>query len=91
MALNIKDKQTEALVNEMAALTGETKTGAVRRATEERLERLRARSRNRFRSVEEIQTWLETEIWPQIPEDQLGKPISKAQKEEILGYGPDGV
>ena len=43
MALNIKDKETEALVNELAALTGETKTGAVRKAARERLERLRLR------------------------------------------------
>ncbi len=40
MALNIKDKETEALVGKIASLTGETKTEAVRQAATERLERL---------------------------------------------------
>jgi antitoxin VapB len=91
MALNIKDKETEALVAEIAALTGETKTGAVRRAARERLDRLQARSGRRFRDVEDVQTWLKTEIWPQVPEEELGRSLSKAEREEILGYGPDGV
>jgi antitoxin VapB len=34
---------------------------------------------------------LEEEIWPLIPEDQLGKPLSKEEEEEILGIGPEGV
>jgi antitoxin VapB len=91
MALNIKDKETEALVNEIASLTGETKTGAVRQAARERLERLKLRAGGRLRTAEEVQEWLETEIWPQIPADQLGKKITKAEREELLGYGPDGV
>lgn len=40
----------------------------------------------------DMHKWLETEIWPQIPEEELDKPpLSKAEIEEILGYGPDGV
>lgn len=91
MALNIKDRETEALVAEIASLTGETKTGAVRRAARERLERLQMQSSRRKRSPEEIQRWLETEIWPQVPKELLGSGITKAEREEILGYGPDGV
>ncbi len=91
MALNIKDKETEALVSEIAALTGETKTGAVRTAARERLEKLQRRAARRKRTPEEIQQWLETEIWSQIPDELLGKGITKAEREEILGYGPDGV
>jgi antitoxin VapB len=41
MALNIKDAATEKSVRELAAATGETVTTAVRRAAEERLERVR--------------------------------------------------
>ncbi len=41
MPLNIKDPATEQSVRELASLTGETVTTAVRRATEERLHRLR--------------------------------------------------
>jgi antitoxin VapB len=91
MALNIKDKETEALVAELAAMTGETKTGAVRKAARERLDRLQRRAARRKRSPEEIQRWLETEIWSQVPDELLGKGITKAEREEILGYGPDGV
>jgi antitoxin VapB len=92
MALNIKDKETEDLVAEIAALTGETKTGAVRTAARERLERLQRRSGRRKRSPEELQQWLETEIWSQVPDELLDRPpMTKAEREEILGYGPDGV
>jgi|GEM_PF-5433432 len=39
-----------------------------------------------------MQEWLETEIWPHIPEEELDKPpMTKAEVEEILGFGPDGV
>jgi antitoxin VapB len=92
MALNIKDKETEALVTEIAALTGETKTGAVRRAARERLERLRLQDQPKGvkQDAESMRRFFETEIWPLIPEELLGKSISKAEREEILGYGPDG-
>lgn len=40
MALNIKDPEAERLVSEIAALTGESKTGAVRQALTERKQRL---------------------------------------------------
>lgn len=41
MPLNIKDPITEESVRQLAALTGETVTTAVRRAAEERLRRIR--------------------------------------------------
>lgn len=41
MALNIKNPPTEQTVRELAALTGESVTTAVRRAAEERLSRVR--------------------------------------------------
>jgi antitoxin VapB len=41
MALNIKDPKTERAVRELAALSGESMTAAVRRAAEERLQKLR--------------------------------------------------
>lgn len=39
MSLNIKDAETHRLVRELAALTGETQTEAVRRSVSERLDR----------------------------------------------------
>ena len=41
MPINIKDQMTEARVRELAAETGESVTVAVRRAAEERLQRVR--------------------------------------------------
>jgi antitoxin VapB len=92
MALNIKDKETEALVTEIAALTGETKTGAIRQAARERLKRLKLQHGpgGVKHDAESMRRFFETEIWPLIPEDQLGRKISKEEREEILGYGPDG-
>lgn len=90
MALNIKDPQTEKLAAEVAALANETKTRAVLVALQERKERLEARKRRR-RRAERIDRFLEEEAWPQIPDEVLGKPISKAEWEAILGYGPEGV
>jgi antitoxin VapB len=89
MALNIKDPETERLAAEVAALTGMTKTGAVRYALRQVLQ---ARSGPSVRRREERLTrFLEEEIWPLIPPDQLGRPLSKAEREEILGFGADGA
>jgi antitoxin VapB len=89
MALNIKDPETERLAVEVAALTGTTKTGAVRYALRQVLESL---SRPTVRQREERLTrFLEEEIWPLFPPDQLGKPLSKADREQILGFGEDGA
>lgn len=92
MALNIKDKETEALVAEIAALTGETKTGAMRQAARERLERLRLQSGrpNAEKDGESFRHWLETEVWPLVPDELLGRGLTKAEREAILGYGPEG-
>jgi antitoxin VapB len=93
MALNIKDRETEALVAEIAALTGETKTGAMRTAARERLERLRLHhgKPDPRKDAESFRRFMETEIWPLIPEEARGKTITKAEREELLGYGPGGV
>jgi antitoxin VapB len=89
VALNIKDPETERLAAELAALTGQTKTGAIRYALRQVLQ---AQSRPSVTQREEHLTrFLEEEIWPLIPPDQLGEPVSKAEREEILGFGRDGA
>jgi antitoxin VapB len=35
--------------------------------------------------------FLETNIWPNIPKDQLGKRLTREEMDDILGYGPGGV
>jgi antitoxin VapB len=90
MALNIKDGETIRLADELATLTGETKTRAVRTALEERRQRL-ARGLSTAERARRLSDLLEGEIWPQVPPKILGKSISREQRETILGYGQDGV
>ena len=87
MALNIKDPVAERLAAEVAELAHENKTEAIRNALAERKERLEL-TRGGRRDLLQL---LEAEVWPLIPEEHLGKPITKAEREEILGLGPDGV
>lgn len=89
MALNIKNAEAERLASELASLTGETKTQAIAVALRERLERLRAAESREDRAAS-IRRVLEEEIWPLVPADVRGKPLTKAEREEILGYGPEG-
>lgn len=86
MALNIKSPEVERLVDEVAALTGESKTEAVRRALAERRARLTLRSGggggDRYARLLHL---LERDIWPSVPPGELGAPaISKEEQEEIL-------
>jgi antitoxin VapB len=90
MALNIKDSETIRLADELAALTGETKTRAVKTALEDRTRRL-ARGVSTAERRRRLTDLLTGEIWPQIPPEALGKQISREQREAILGYGPEGV
>ncbi len=91
MALNIKNPETERLAAEVAELAGESKTQAVTVALRERRERLRRDDDREGRALR-LRRVLEEEIWPLIPPEQLGRtPMTKAEREEILGIGPEGV
>ncbi len=46
MAISIKSLETEKLAREIAARTGESLTGAIQKALEERLEKLKRQRRN---------------------------------------------
>jgi antitoxin VapB len=82
MALNIRHIETEKLAEEVAKLTGETKTEAVRRALLDRLARLR-RDRHEHRLADEL--------------DRIAKrcarlPVQdRRTADEILGYDEDGL
>jgi antitoxin VapB len=90
MALNIKDAETERLAAEVAELTGNSKTGAIREALRAQRDQLIAQESTEERS-RRLHRVLEEEIWPQIPDDFRNGVITKADREAILGYGPDGV
>jgi antitoxin VapB len=90
VALNIKNEEAERLAAEVARMTGESKTEAIRRALAERRQRLTYRLGSRDREAQALQ-FLEDEVWPRIPADQIGRRLSRAEEEEILGYGPAGT
>jgi antitoxin VapB len=90
MALNIKDPETEKLAAEVAAITGESKTRAVKVALQERKQRLAVRVVRRDRT-EELRRFLAQDVWPRVPRRVLGKRITRKERETILGYGPEGV
>lgn len=90
MALNIKDPETEQLAAEVAALAAETKTRAINVALRERRARLLVLQSMAERRAR-LRRFLMNEAWPQLPADALGRTITKAEREEILGYGAAGV
>jgi len=90
MAMNIKNSEVERLAAELAEMTGETKTETIRKALQERRDRLSYRVVRRNREAELLR-FLEREIWPAIPRRVLGKSLDRAQQDEILGYGDKGV
>jgi antitoxin VapB len=90
MALNIKNQRVEALATEKARLTGESKTESIRLALEKRLAELVREGRPESRRAE-VQSFLENEVWPLIPPTEIGRRISRAEEDAILGFGPDGV
>jgi antitoxin VapB len=89
MALNIKDPETVRLATEVAEMTGESKTGAIRSALADRKERLAYGMTKRDR-LKDLRRLLEEEIWPSLPKSALGKKVTKKERERILGYGKEG-
>lgn len=88
--MNIKDDETERLANEIAALTGESKTGAIRTALRERRERL-ALQRTAGDRERALRALLAAEIWPVLPTGMVGHAPSAEEQDAILGYGPEGA
>jgi antitoxin VapB len=89
MALNLKNPTVERLAGEVAALTGETKTEAIRKALEERKRRLVAAPASDRR--EAVLGYLRKRVWPGVPKKEKGRVLSHAEEDAILGYGPEGV
>jgi antitoxin VapB len=90
MALNIKNEEAERLAAEVARMAGESKTEAIRRALAERRQRLAFRLSPHDREARALH-FLEQEVWPRIPDDQIGRRLSGDEEDEILGYGPAGT
>jgi len=90
MPLNIKNPEVERLADQVARLTGETKTEAIRQALLARRDSLTARASGLNRG-RRLAVFLERRAWPLLPAGVAGRPLSKKERERILGYGPGGV
>jgi antitoxin VapB len=89
MALNLKNAAVERLAADVARLTGESKTEAIRRALEDRKRRLTGGSvAERRRRVLAL---LERQVWSDLPPEEKGRRLTRAEEDDLLGYGPDGV
>jgi antitoxin VapB len=82
MNLKINDPTTEELVRELAALTGETVTTAVRRAAEERLQRSRRDRGGRSLAAELVEIGRRCASLPD---------LDTRTADEILGYNEHGL
>jgi antitoxin VapB len=84
VALNINDPETEQLAREVAQLTGESKTGAIRTALQERKQRLAFGQPGSDRE----RVWRDVleEIWAEIPDDLLGSVPTPQEQDVLLGY-----
>jgi antitoxin VapB len=89
MALNIKNVEVERLAAEVARLTGESKTEAIRRALDERRRRLKGISTEQRR--ERVLRFLDKKVWSTLPPGERGRRLTRAEEDDILGYGPGGV
>ena len=83
MALNIKDPEVDRLAEELAHRMGHgNKTQAIRDALRAQLALLESRYGDRAAQLLDV---MRTEIWPLLPDRT---PITKQDREEILGYNP---
>jgi antitoxin VapB len=84
MALSIRDPETDRLARELATLTGESMTQAIRTALAERLARTRAAQDRELGSlVADVRA---------IQERVARLPLLDARSDdEILGYDADGL
>ena len=71
MALNIKNAEVERLATELARITGESKTEAIRRALQERSRRLRGAVAADRRA--RVLRYLEKSVWSKIARFRLEK------------------
>jgi antitoxin VapB len=83
VALNIKDPEVDRLATELASRLQTTKTDAIRRALGAQLALLQSPAGNREEQLLDV---LRTEIWPLLSDRT---PITKREREEILGYDPE--
>ena len=88
MALNIKNVEVERLAQELAELSGVSKTEAIRQALLDRKERIAA-SGSGLVQEDRLRQFLELRVWPTIPAEARRR-WSKDEEDASLGYGEWG-
>ncbi len=89
MAMNIKNAAVERLATDLARMTGETKTEAIRKSLEDRKRRLKGSPASDRRAA--VLSYLKKRVWPALPKREVGRALTRAEEDAILGYGPEGV
>lgn len=79
--VNLKSDHLASLLEQITQQTGETKVEATIKALEGRLQTLEAEDRG-ARTLE----WLQTAVWPNLPEAERGHAPSREEQEELLGF-----
>jgi antitoxin VapB len=82
MAINIKSVETERLAREIASKTGESLTGAIQKALEERLERISQQRRSQILSSQLEDILRRVDALP---------IVDSRTPDEILGYDEHGL
>ena len=82
MPLSIKNPHAERLVRQIASETGESLTGAIEKALEERWQRLQQQRRNRVLSSQLEEILRRVDALP---------PLDSRSEDEILGYDENGI
>ena len=82
MALSIKSIETEQLAREIAARTGESLTGAIQKALEERLERLNSNRRSQALAAQIDDILKRVDEMPD---------LDARTPDEIIGYDENGL
>ena len=90
MTTNIEDLEFDRLIGEIATLKGESKSEVIRKALEERLQRL-AYWIPKGGRAERLRRFLEQEVWQTVSREKLGRTLTTEEEDSILGYGDDGV
>jgi hypothetical protein len=80
MPITIDDPELEQFIRELAEEKEVDDVGAVRALV------LKYRDVQRRKAL--VMEWLRNDVWPYIPPEHLGKPITREEKAILLGYGP---
>lgn len=82
MALSIKDSKTDRLARELARRTGSTLTGAINRALEAELARVKAKRAGRT---------LDDDLDAILARVHAMPVVDRSSEDDILGYDRDGI